>query len=349
MNNNQIVLLHANVNLQIESRKIYMVFLWFMKFTFGYTLLFVYVIAAIVFWGYSLNKQAYVVYQLERKNLLQNKLKLSAETYNSELKKIEEKRIRRKKQYLGEGGTFLLITILASSIIYIGYYRQRRLGKLQQNFMLSVTHELKTPIAGIKLNMQTMERHRLDEDTQMQLIQSTIQESNRLNDLCNNILLATQLEDRKQAMYPDDIMLIDLLEQEAEEFEMRYPDIEIVRNYNERSFEFKGERTLWKLVLSNLIENARKYSLKPIHIELETKRIQDEVFLCIKDHGIGIPDEEKDHVFQKFYRIGNEDTRRSKGTGLGLYLVKKIIHLYKYDIAVKNNTPQGSIFEIRFS
>lgn len=320
-----------------------------MKFTFWYTLLFLYVLSAILFWGYSLNKQAYVVYQLEYKNLQQKRSYLSEPLFQAELKKIEEKRIRRKKQYLGEGGTFLLITILASSLIYVAYYRQRKLGKLQQNFMLSITHELKTPIAGIKLNMQTMERHQLDEDTQMQLIQSTIQESNRLNDLCNNILLATQLENKNQAMYPDDIRLIDLVEQEAEEFELRYPEISITRNYAEQDFEFKGERTLWKLVLSNLIENARKYSQQPIQIELSTRKELDSVYLCIKDQGVGIPDEEKENIFRKFYRIGHEETRRTKGTGLGLYLVKKIINLYKYDIAVRNNTPQGSIFEIRFS
>lgn len=326
-----------------------MVFLRSMKFTFWYTLLFVYIIAAILFWGYSLNKQALVVYELEKNHLMSTKKQYSEEVFAAHLKRIEDKKIRRKKQYLGEGGTFLLIIIMASSFIYMAYYRQRKLGKLQQNFMLSITHELKTPIAGIKLNMQTMERHKLDRPTQQQLISSTIQESNRLNDLCNNILLATQLEDKQNAMYTDEINLADTLASEVEEFRTRYPGISIQEHYHEKDFMFKGERTLWKLVFSNLIENARKYSPEKILIEVETRKELDTVFVCVKDQGMGIPDEEKENVFKKFYRIGSEDTRRTKGTGIGLYLVKKIIGLYKYDIAVRNNTPSGSIFEIRFS
>ncbi|MGI9190662.1 MAG: sensor histidine kinase, partial [Chitinophagaceae bacterium] len=70
--------------------------------------------------------------------------------------------------------------------------------------------------------------------------------------------------------------------------------------------------------------------------------------LQIADQGPGIPDEEKKRIFDKFYRMGDEQTRLSKGTGLGLYIVKKIAGLYKYDITVKNNRPLGTIFEIRF-
>jgi K+-sensing histidine kinase KdpD len=320
-----------------------------MKFTIAYTLLFMYVIAAIVFWGYSLHKQAGVVYELETTHLLSRKNSLPESEFKHQWKLIEDKKIRRGKQYLGEGGTFLLITILASSLIYIAYYRQRRLGKLQQNFMLSITHELKTPVAGIKLNLQTMEKHRLDEATQQKLIKSSIQESNRLDDLCNNILLATQLEGKRSAMFPDEINLPDLVKKEVEEFENRYPECMVQKSIMTTDFIFKGEATLWKLVLSNLMENARKYSSETLLLDVEVKQVEGMVLLSIKDQGMGIPDSEKENIFKKFYRIGSEDTRRTKGTGLGLYLVKKIIDVYKYDITVKNNLPKGSIFEIRFT
>lgn len=318
-----------------------------MKFTLAYTLLVLYVISAIVFWGYSLNKQAGVVYQLEQRFLNETKKNLGAEEYRKEYKEIYDKRLRRKKQYLGEGGTFLLITIFASSLIYIAYYRQRRLSRLQQNFMLSITHELKTPVAGIKLNMQTMEKHQLEESMRMKLVRSTIAESNRLNDLCNNVLVATQLEGQHKAFYSEDIHLADLLETKAGEFSDRYPDLHIKLHIDYPEFSFKGESTLWNLVISNLIENARKYSPEGSPIDLSLTKEYDEAVFSVADQGVGISEEEKEHIFKKFYRVGREETRRTKGTGLGLYLVKKITELYKYDIRVRNNSPVGSIFEIR--
>ena len=320
-----------------------------MKFTIAYTLLFVYVIAAILFWGYSLEKQKDVVYQLEKTILEKSKLKISAQQYNDELKSIEEKRIRRTKQYYGEGSTFLLIILLSAGIVYYAYYRQLKLSQLQQNFMLSITHELKTPIAGIKLNMQTMQKRKLDEETNKELIKSSVLETNRLNDLCNNILIATQLENKRKVMFADEINLTNLVKEEIEEFKTRYPTLIINSLFQVDDFNFKGESTLWKVVISNLIENARKYSPSDEPIEIGISKENNNVKLSIKDKGVGISDAEKLKIFQKFYRIGNENTRNSKGTGLGLYIVKKIVTLYKYDISVKNNSPKGSIFEVLFS
>jgi K+-sensing histidine kinase KdpD len=267
--------------------------------------------------------------------------------YQNELEKIKNKKLRRTKQYLGEGSTFILITLLTSGIVYYAYYRQRALAKLQQNFMLSVTHELKTPIASIKLNMQTMEKRKLDEDTQKKLLASSITETNRLNDLCNNILVSTQLESAKKAMYNEEVDIKEILNDVIRQIQERYPSCVITTSLMNDDFHIQGDTALWKLVVSNLVENARKYSSAPIEVTLEKRN--KKTILSVKDQGVGIPDEEKEKIFDKFYRIGNENTRSSKGTGLGLFIVKKIVSLYKYDISVKNNTPKGSIFEVVFA
>ncbi|MFZ4753330.1 MAG: sensor histidine kinase [Chitinophagaceae bacterium] len=318
-----------------------------MKFTIAYGLVFMYVIAAIVFWGYSLQKASQKVYMLEKENVsLKNELHRT-DAYNADLQKVEEGRIRRTRQYWGEGTTFLVLTLIASGIVYYAYYRQRQLSKLQQNFMLSVTHELKTPIAGIKLNMQTIEKRKLDEALQKKLVQSAIQETNRLNDLCNNILWATQIENKKLALYSEQVSLPELIEEEMEEFMVRHPQMQIQTNISKDIEPISGDRTWWKLILSNLIENARKYTEAGTPIAIHLFKQRDNILLQIADQGIGIPDEEKNKIFDKFYRSGDENTRKSSGTGLGLFLVKKILTLYKYDISVKNNSPKGSIFEIR--
>jgi two-component system sensor histidine kinase CiaH len=319
-----------------------------MKFTIAYTLLFLYIIAAIMFWGYSLRKQNIQFYELEIEKL---NLKLSDKqslSYQAELAKIEDKKKRRIKQYWGEETTNLFVILLSASVVYFAYFRQQQLNKLQKNFMLSVTHELKTPIAGIKLNMQTLDKHKLDEEKQRKLIKSSVEETNRLSDLCNNILIATQLEDNNKAIYSDQIDMIALTKGLIEEMKNRYPTFLLTLKQEVEEFALHGDETLWRMVLNNLIENARKYSDLDTPVIVAIKRSGHTITWSVEDQGIGIADEEKARVFDKFYRIGNENTRKSKGTGLGLYIVKKIVSLYKYDISVRNNTPCGSIFEVRF-
>lgn len=319
-----------------------------MKFTIAYTLLFFYVIAAIVFWGYSLNKQNTIIYQLEQENIQLKYARSETSVEGLAILKAKEKKIRRTKQFLGEGSTFILIILLSAGIVYYSYYRQQQLNSLQQNFMLSITHELKTPISGIKLNMQTLEKRKLDEEVQMKLIRSSVLETNRLNDLCNNILVATQLESTQKALFNEQVNLVDIITNEVNVIQSRYPSFAIEASIDVADFFIHGDQRLWHLVVSNLLENARKYSggKQPVQIELANEGGRTK--LRVKDLGVGIPDDEKKKVFQKFYRIGNENTRTSKGTGLGLYIVKKIVTMYKYDISVKNNQPQGSIFEVDF-
>ena len=319
-----------------------------MKFTIAYTLLFFYVIAAIVFWGYSLNKQNKIIFKLEQENIQLKYERRDTSMESLAILKAKEKKIRRTKQFLGEGSTFILIILLSAGIVYYSYYRQQKLNSLQQNFMLSITHELKTPISGIKLNMQTLEKRKLDEDVQLKLIRSSVLETNRLNDLCNNILVATQLESTQKALFNEQVNLVDIISSEVNIMQSRYPMFTVQASVDVADFFIHGDQRLWHLVISNLLENARKYSGGQQQIEVELVRENGRTKLRVKDWGVGIAEEEKKRVFQKFYRIGNENTRTSKGTGLGLYIVKKIVTMYKYDISVKNNQPQGSIFEVDF-
>lgn len=318
-----------------------------MKFTVAYIFLFVYVVAAIVFWGYSLTRQGNLIAELEKEKVkIQYQHDPNISLYN-ELKNIEDKKQRRRQQYWGEGSIFIIIIVLAAGVVYVSYYKQRKLAKLQKNFMLSITHELKTPIAGIKLNLQTIQKRKLDETTHSKLIESSVIETNRLNDLCNNILTATQLENTKEVIDTDSISLEQLIQEVIAEKKLRYPDLFIKTNLSQTNKTIGGDPFLWKLVFSNLIENAKKYSQKhtPIVVEL-LESDKNQFKILVKDFGCGISDEEKKKIFEKFYRIGNENTRTSKGTGLGLYIVKKIVTLYGGEIFVHKNQPQGSIFEI---
>jgi signal transduction histidine kinase len=96
----------------------------------------------------------------------------------------------------------------------------------------------------------------------------------------------------------------------------------------------------------NLLENAVKYSPQNIDITLTIARIKNNIQITISDKGIGIADAEKGKVFEKFYRVGNEDTRSTKGTGLGLYIVEQIVKAHQGKITISDNMPKGSVFKI---
>jgi K+-sensing histidine kinase KdpD len=109
------------------------------------------------------------------------------------------------------------------------------------------------------------------------------------------------------------------------------------------------DRTSFPSIILNLFENAVKYSHDNSSITISLKSQADKIILSIADEGIGIDQKEKTLIFQKFYRIGNEETRTTKGTGLGLYITDYLIKQHGGSISVKNNQPKGSIFEVVFN
>lgn len=321
-----------------------------MRFTIAYTVLFLYVISAIIFWGYSLQKKSKEIFELEMSVLELKKSALSDTDYKQAVFEVTDKKRRRTMQYWGEGGTFLLIILISAFFVYRAFHKQLKLTKLQRNFMMSVTHELKTPLAGVILNLQTMLRRKVDPEMQEKLLKSSEREAKRLSSLCNNILVSTQLEDAGKKLYETECNLNEMAMQSAEDFMQTIEQRELlVDDAIQNAVVIKGDASLWQLVVSNLLQNAHKYS--PLESPIELKLLLSEKGrpkLQVIDHGIGVPEEEKKHIFDKFYRVGNENTRKSEGTGVGLYLVKKVVQLFKYDIVVRNNAPQGSIFEIEF-
>lgn len=314
-------------------------------FTTIYIILLVYIIAALVFWGISLQKQNEQLFEQQvivLNNLVDNNKYPAA--YNEQLTKLERKRSAHIKQYVGEGATFLIVILIGAVVVYTSFARRIKLSRQQNNFMLSVTHELKSPIAAMKLNLQTLERHHLNEDKRKELLDRCIKESNRLNDLCNNMLFASQLEGRQYKAARELFDLSELLEDAVADYAARYP-----RNFEQDitpGCKITGDKVMIHMAINNLLENAVKYTPadKPVLITLEEKN--GNFILSIIDQGTGIPDNEKKNIFNKFYRVGNEESRKAKGTGLGLYLTNKIVLQHKGRIIVKNNTPSGSVFEI---
>jgi two-component system sensor histidine kinase CiaH len=306
-----------------------------------YWFLLLYLLAALAWWYIELMQQNEVLFNYQQSQIAV----ASNKEASAQLSIIQDARDRNAKQYLGEGLTFMIITLIGAMFIYGVVRRQISLQMQQQNFMMAVTHELKTPIAATKLSLETLKRHKLDEVRQNEIITGAINETERLNALCNNILLSSQLESGGYTVTKYEFDFSAMVASAVAEFKKRYPMREIDLKLDEK-IVFHGEEFLIRLVLNNLLENAVKYTPATMPLKVELLKQPNNIDLLVKDQGPGIPDAEKEKIFEKFYRIGNELTRTSKGTGLGLYLSSKIIKDHHGKIALENNLPSGSVFKI---
>lgn len=304
-----------------------------------YWCLLAYTIAALVFWFISLYNQ-----NDRMSSFKMDDLKKGTSDYNIKYAKIQDEKTRKNAQYIGEGVTFFLVILAGALFIFRSVRGQLKQSIQQQNFMIAITHELKTPIAVAQLNLETLQKRKLDETQQQRLIHNTLQETIRLNTLCNNMLLSTQIDAGGYRMINEELNLSEMVENCSQEFINRFPARPVIKNIQPGIF-ITGDALLLQMAVNNLIDNAIKYSPKssPVTVTLEQN---EEIKLFITDEGSGIRDEDKKKVFEKFYRVGNSATKTAKGTGLGLYLTFKVIKAHHGSITISDQLPNGTIFSV---
>jgi len=312
-----------------------------------YWLLLLYIVAALVWWFVSLEKQNKYLTDLRLSELNSRKAVLEPANFTKQYLKIEKDSNRNTKKYIAEGVTFLILTFIGAFFVYRSVRKQFRVQYQQQNFMMAITHELKTPISVAMLNLETLQKYQLDTEKQKKLIRMTLQETSRLDTLINNILVSSQLEGGGYVFSKEELDFSSLFKDCVREAKSRYPERIFIDNI-EPEIEIAGDPLLLQLLISNLIENAVKYSSKEKPIICKLHKYGNDVIMNIIDEGIGVADSEKTKIFEKFYRTGNESTRKTQGTGLGLYLCSKIAGDHNADISVTNNIPSGSNFAIHF-
>lgn len=316
-----------------KSKKLRSIFLlyWF---------LLAYILAALVWWFVALNRQNHQMAQYEIEQLQK-----TDKNYQVELDKIESLEKRKTAQYLGEGITFFLLIVAGAVFVFRAVRRELKISQEQQHFMIAITHELKTPISVAKLNLETMQKRKLDEQQQQRLIQTTLEETNRLNALCNNMLLSSQIEAGGYRLTMEETNISELVDKCVQDFITRYPQQRIEADIASDIF-INGDRLLLQILANNLIDNAIKYGTKELPVTVSLSEADNKIILQVKDQGKGIADEERNKIFNKFYRIGNAATKAAKGTGLGLYLTKKIAGQHNANISVTDNQPSGAIFTV---
>ena len=310
---------------------------------FLYWFLLAYILAALVWWFIALDRQNKQMAQYEIQQLNQ-----TDNSYQASADKIKSLHKRKTAQYAGEGVIFFLLIVMGAVFVYRAVRRQLKNSQEQEHFMMALTHELKTPISVAKLNLETLQKRKLDEQQQQRLLQITLQETNRLNALCNNMLLSSQIEAGGYRITDEETNFSELVNTCVQDFTTRFPQ-HIIGSSIKAELFIQGDRLLLQMLVNNLVDNAIKYSPKELPITVSLHEGNNKIILQVKDQGKGISNDEKLKVFTKFYRVGNPATKAAKGTGLGLYLSKKIVTQHNANISVTDNTPSGAIFMVIFN
>jgi K+-sensing histidine kinase KdpD len=291
------------------------------KTRFFFIILSTYIILQFAWWGYHL-------------------IELSQKT-----EATPDASMRRVGMILGEGMVFFIILIFGLWQIRKSIQKDILLSRRQSNFLLSITHELKTPIAAKKIMIQTMLKHDLNLEKRQELLKKSLEENERLELLIENILHASSLDNKAIQPVKSTFKFSELAEQIVDRIHKNYGKNFIQVNI-ESDAELKADRFMFEAIFSNLLENAIKYAGIESQITLYAAQEENKFVFGVKDEGPGVPLAHQTEIFSKFYRVENEETRTQKGSGLGLYIVEQFAALHKGKITYSDNKPKGANFKI---
>ena len=253
-------------------------------------------------------------------------------------------------------GVALLVLVLVGVIIYLALtIKAIALSQRQSNFIDSVTHELKSPLASLKLYLQTLTRRPVPPEQQADFHRFMLKDVERLDTLIDHLLDAAKTLQRRARPGTDATAIAPVLLRACEAVVHRYGvSPECVRlevaSAGGPSGDLRvcGREADLEIVFRNLIDNAVKYSLPDPQVEVEASGLpRGRVLVRVTDNGPGIPPAERQNVFRRFVRLGSELERATPGTGLGLFLVHAIVRQLRGRVVAKGRLPQrGTIMEV---
>lgn len=254
---------------------------------------------------------------------------------------------KRIGMIVGEGLVFFLILIFGLWRIIRSIKKEHELSKRQHNFLLSVTHELKTPLASTKLYLQTLLKRNFEAEKREELLQKALTENKRLEEIVDAILISARIENRTFEIHRERISLNEETEQILNDIRLKFPQAKIILDAPQEII-LQNDLFMVRTIILNLVGNAIKYAGTDDTITVSLAENEHQVILQVKDLGPGISPDKRDIIFEKFVRLENEETRSKKGTGLGLFIVKEFLTLCGGTISCSSNKPKGSVFEVRF-
>lgn len=297
----------------------------------------VYVLLQFSWWAYLLIRTNNHVAELQKQNAVAQ----------IDPAKIESDLSKRRMMIIGEGIVFLTLLVWAIQRTRTAFRREAMLAERQKNFLLSVTHELRSPLASIGLQAETLLKRDLPKEKQSQILSNVLEDTERLNALIGNILLAARIDASAFSLQKNRRDLSAFTEQLARKIAIGVGQHHKFQLQIEPGIEVEFDDVAVHSIVANLVENAVKYSPAGSTVTVSLTRNGNALLqLQVSDEGKGIPDSFKTTVFERFYRTGNEETRTTKGTGLGLYIANYLAGMHGWTITVTDNKPAGSIFTV---
>jgi len=254
---------------------------------------------------------------------------------------------RRIVMMVSEGAFFAVLLVVFMGLLWRTFRRDVELERQHRNFLSAITHELKSPIAAIRIALETVVRGRADETTSRRFISNALADTDRLDLLVQKVLQATRYGSGSANIRLIRRSLSGVVERAVAAFEPRAAaagatvETEIV---DDLWAEIDEEAMV--IVVSNLLENALKYGGEPAVIRIELRAEDDCALLEVSDNGDGVPEGEIPFIFDRFYRAGDELTRTSQGTGLGLYLVQRIMKAHQGAVTVADTGRDGTTLRL---
>ena len=243
----------------------------------------------------------------------------------------------------------LFVLLLGIALIVRATDREARLAQAKSNFVSNVSHELKTPLSLISLFSEILALGRVDNEEKKSEYYRIIQhESQRLHKTINNILDFSKIEAGRKTYDFVDGDMAEVIENVLSSYRYQIVNsgFDVQTNIEATMPSVSIDRDAMAQAISNLVDNAIKYSGEVKQVSITTKTQGSDLSIEIADRGIGIPRAEQSKIFDKFYRVGNGLVHDVKGSGLGLSLVKHIIESHKGTISVESDVGKGSRFTI---
>ena len=243
----------------------------------------------------------------------------------------------------------LIIPVIGVVVVYRGFSQERRLRFMKDNFLSTISHELKTPLTSIKMYSELMNSGRVNKPEK--IISHTgviLKETSRLESLIDAILNYTRMESGKQVFRWESLNLSECANKVCDSLDViaKSKGLEIKREIEE-NLRIIGDYSSIYSLIQNLVDNAIKYTAEG-HVFVKLQVVSQGISLSVEDTGKGIPANEQKNIFEGFYRVGDESTRETKGSGLGLAIVKRTADAHKASIILKSSPGKGSTFTVVF-
>ena len=248
-------------------------------------------------------------------------------------------------------GSVMFLFVLAGVILYLIWsIQQINLNRRQSNFIDAVTHELKSPIASLKLYLQTLEKHKLDDFKRQEFYGSMLDDVERLDQLITQMLNVARLQQKSNAPEPETWVAIEsILESCISKRAAQHHVPEESLRIESAECDVWARQVDIEIMVRNLVDNALKYGGKPpaVKICIEFDSLNDSAKISVSDNGPGIPKHLRKKIFRRFYRVGDELERTKPGTGLGLFLVRSVVRRLKGSIRVADQPMKdGTRFDL---